>query len=99
MRMTEDVFCELLDLVSPHIEKKDTVMRESISSFERLSATLRFLATGMNYEQLKFPTAISAQALGRIVPETCRAILTVLKDYLKVGTYPNLCIDDGGMPA
>ena len=54
-------------------------------SHERLSVTLRFLATGRSYEDLKFSAAISPQALGVIIPETCAAIYEVLKkDYLKV---------------
>ncbi|KAJ8728800.1 hypothetical protein PYW07_006496 [Mythimna separata] len=59
-------------------------MRQAISPHERLCATLRFLASGMSYEELKFPTVISPQRLGVIIPETCKAILTVLKDYMKV---------------
>lgn len=89
MRMSEEVFLELLQMVDPFIRKKDTHLREAISPNERLCATLRFLATGANYEQLKFSTVISASSLGRIIPETCQAILTCLsKEYMKVGiTY------------
>jgi len=51
----------------------------------RLVATLRFLATGRSYEDLKFSYAISAQALGKIILETCCAIYEVLRQkYLKV---------------
>lgn len=84
LRMNEDSFFRLLDLVTPMIKKKDTNMRQSISCHERLAATLRFLATGMNYEELKYVTAISPQRLGVIIPETCLAILRSLKDYIKV---------------
>lgn len=60
-------------------------MRTAITPHERLTATLRFLVTGRSYEDLKFSTIISPQALGRIIPETCEAIYQVLsKDYLKV---------------
>ncbi|VEN57307.1 unnamed protein product [Callosobruchus maculatus] len=45
-------------------------MRQSISPHERLTATLRFLATGRSYEDLKFSVAISPQALRQIIPET-----------------------------
>lgn len=84
-RMPEAVFLELLKMVEPLIRKEDTRFRESISPFERLSATMRFLATGMTYEELKYPTTISAQSLGHIIPETCKAILKCLhKDYMKV---------------
>ena len=86
LRMDEETYLELLSLVTPLIEREDTVMRAAISPHERLTATLRFLATGISYEDLKFSTCISPQALGRIVPETCRAICKCLvKDSLKVG--------------
>lgn len=85
LRMDEDTYVELLEMVTPLIKKKDTIMRKSITPHERLSATLRFLATGRTYEDLKFSTIISPQALRIIIPETCRAIYSVLhKIYLKV---------------
>ncbi|XP_046671118.1 uncharacterized protein LOC124361127 [Homalodisca vitripennis] len=87
LRMDEDAYEQLLLLVTPLIEKKDTVMRKSISPHERLTATLRFLATGRSYECLKYSTLISPQALGKIIPETCEAIYKVLKIvYLQ---FPN----------
>ncbi|KAJ8728913.1 hypothetical protein PYW07_006609 [Mythimna separata] len=82
--MDEPTYFKLLQLVTPLITKQDTNMRQAISPHERLCATLRFLASGMSYEELKFPTVISPQRLGVIIPETCKAILTVLKDYMKV---------------
>ena len=45
-RVDVDLFNSLLDKLSPFIKKSDTVMRPCISPGERLSATLRFLATG-----------------------------------------------------
>lgn len=86
LRMTENEYKYLLDLVTPLIERKDTVLRESIPVDDRLAVTLRFiLATGRSFEDLKFSSIISAQSLGIIIPETCRAIYQVLKDkFLKV---------------
>jgi len=74
-------------MVSPLIQKKDTAMRQAITPHERLTATLRFLATGRSYEDLKLSTIMSRQALGKIVPETCRAIYKVLKEYYKVRVH------------
>jgi len=54
--MDEDIYLELLSVLSPLIEKEDTVLRKSISAHERLTATLRFIATGFSYEDLKFST-------------------------------------------
>ncbi|XP_018804797.1 PREDICTED: uncharacterized protein LOC108978796, partial [Bactrocera latifrons] len=63
-------------------------MREAISAENRLAITLRFLATGNSFEDLKFSTAISAQAIGKIVIETCEAITKVLKDSIKLPKTP-----------
>ncbi|XP_064077727.1 uncharacterized protein LOC135195401 [Macrobrachium nipponense] len=72
--MDDSTFRKLLDLVAPHIQRKDTCMRSAISPRDRLAATLRYLATGRSYEDLKFSVAVSPQALGRIIPETCKVI-------------------------
>lgn len=88
LRMDEDTYIELLNLVTPIIKKQDTIMRKSISPHERLSATLRFLATGRAFEDLKYSTIISPQALGNIIPDVCIAIIQVLsKDYMKVSIF------------
>lgn len=85
LRMSEENFQKLLNLVEMRITKVDTHLRQAITAEERLTATLRFLATGQSFEDLKFPTRISPQALGKIIPETCRQLYLVLKDsYLKV---------------
>ncbi|KAG5863759.1 hypothetical protein JTB14_030616 [Gonioctena quinquepunctata] len=55
-------------------------MRNAISVHERLSATLRFLATGRSYKDLEFTTFMSKQSLSEIIPETCVAIYKVLKN-------------------
>lgn len=85
LRMSEESYNELLSLVTPLIQKQDTVMREAISPHERLTATIRYLAEGKNQTSLQYPTLISRQTLGRIIPETCRAIYGALKnEYMKV---------------
>ncbi|KAG8176622.1 hypothetical protein JTE90_028604 [Oedothorax gibbosus] len=81
LRLDEEAYFQLLRLVTPMI-KKYTVMRQCITPHERLAATLRFLATGMNFEELKFVTAISPQRLGVIIPETCLALLKSLRAYM-----------------
>jgi len=85
LRMDSKDFQFLLELIGPNIRKQDTVMRAAISAEERLIATLRFLATGRSYEDLKFSTCISAPSLSFIIPETCKAIFEALQmDYMKV---------------
>ncbi|XP_046686715.1 uncharacterized protein LOC124372373 [Homalodisca vitripennis] len=80
LRMNEETYLDLLSRVSPLIKKKDTVMRTAITPHERLTATLRYLATGRPLEDLKYSTIVSPQALGNIIEETCKVILKVLKN-------------------
>jgi len=74
-------------MVSPLIQGKKHKMRQAVTPHDRLTATLRFLATGRSYEDLKFSTTMSPQALGKFIPETCRAIYKVLKEYYKVRVW------------
>ena len=46
LRMDIESFEELLQAVSPLIQRQDTHMRQAITPGERLALTLRFLATG-----------------------------------------------------
>ena len=82
LRMDAPSFDELLGLVESSIRKQDTIMRPSIPASERLSITLRFLASGNSYEDLKFLSARSHQAIGKLVNETCEAIIDCLKRQL-----------------
>lgn len=85
LRMDSSSFYTLLDKIKFKIKKQDTIMRKSISPEERLTATLRFLATGRSYEDLKYSTGISPAAMSTIVPETCKALYEVLKmEFMKV---------------
>lgn len=87
LRMDFDSFEELLAMVAPFIEKKNTLMRNAVSARERLIATLRFLASGQTYEDLKFSCIISPQLMSTMIPETCWAIYNCLKHYIKVSLY------------
>lgn len=59
-------------------------MGEPISPYDRLAVTLRFLASGNSFEDLKFLTAIAPQTIVKFVIETCEAINEVLKNYIEV---------------
>ena len=61
LMMSVERFNMLLDGVNPFITKKDTILQNAVSPEERLTATLRFLATGRSFEDLKFSTIISQQ--------------------------------------
>ncbi|XP_068232725.1 uncharacterized protein [Palaemon carinicauda] len=79
-------FDELLSLVEPLIRKEDTGMHPSISPSERLSITLRYLVSGNSFEDLIFMTARSPQAIGKLVIDTCEAIILCLKRQQPIKT-------------
>ena len=52
MMMNESTYF-IINGFSTDSEKKNTKMRQAVTPHERLTATLRFLATGKSYEDLK----------------------------------------------
>lgn len=84
LRVGAEQFEHLLSLVTPYIQKQDTVLRQSVSAKQRLVVTLRFLATGNSYQDLRYSTLISQPLLSQIIPETCRAVYKCLRHYIKV---------------
>ncbi|XP_063602199.1 uncharacterized protein LOC134778223 [Penaeus indicus] len=82
-RLTPIDFEELLLMVGGQITKEDTKFRETIPASLRLAITLRFLASGDSYTSLMYTFRISKQAISRIVPEVCEAIISALKQYVK----------------
>lgn len=89
VRMTAEQFDHILELVTPHIQKLDTVMRKSISPLNRLALTLRYLATGESFRSLQYLFRIPQSTISTIIPEVLDAIYTVLVgDYLKTPSTP-----------
>ena len=84
LRVDVAAFEELLAMIKPKIEKQNTIMRDAVPASQRLSITLRFLATGNTFEDLKYTSAISPQSISNIVMETCTSLISSLKDYIQV---------------
>ena len=76
-RMSPHLFENLLRLVAPMILKSDQ-KREPISPAERLSVTLRYLATGDSHQTIAFSYRLGHSTVNKIIPETCQAIWTAL---------------------
>lgn len=74
-RMDADVFQEILERITPRIQKQDTNMRTTITPGERLSLTLKYLTTGGTYRNQEYQFRVAANTISLIVPETCRAII------------------------
>lgn len=93
MRMSPNQFDWLLQKVSPIISKKDTCMRKAIPAITRLIITLRYLITGDSYRSLMYFFRVPHNTISNIIPETCRAIYSVLREeYLKVRTFSHICM-------
>ncbi|CAB3251505.1 unnamed protein product [Arctia plantaginis] len=92
-RMSEDLFEKLLNLASPYITKQDTHMRQAISPREKLAVTLRYIATGRSFRCLKTSCIISEAVISKAVISTCRAMMYVLRDYIKMPTNTEDWID------
>ncbi|XP_059355134.1 uncharacterized protein si:dkey-121j17.6 [Carassius carassius] len=83
LRMTTEEFEFLLRMVGPLITKQHTKMRRAIPPRDRLSVTLRFLATGETFSSLSSHHGIGASTISQIVMETCGALYQLMKkDYL-----------------
>ena len=77
-------FDSLLRLVGPLIVKQSAKLREAISAEERLSVTLRYLASTDSQISLLFSYRIGRLTLSSILKETCDAIYEALApDYLR----------------
>ncbi|XP_071040057.1 uncharacterized protein [Parasteatoda tepidariorum] len=77
-RMHPKIFDVLLSIAGPSIAKSDTNYRESISASERLSITLRYLASGDSMKSMALNHRVGVSTVSKIVAETCQAIWTCL---------------------
>ncbi|XP_045106669.1 protein ALP1-like [Portunus trituberculatus] len=78
-RLDKDQYHRLLELVTPLIAKSDIKMRKAVTAGERLTLTLRYLATGESLVSLAYQFRISHNLISSIIPSVCRAIYQVLQ--------------------
>ncbi|XP_067128130.1 uncharacterized protein [Centruroides vittatus] len=86
LRLTESQFEYLLRKISPRIQKQKTKFGEPISPAERLTVTLRFLATGITFRDLSWEFRIGERTISYIVVETCATLYETLKYIFEVPT-------------
>lgn len=87
-RVSNADFEALALMIGPIVARENTNFRQAISVNDRLSVTLRFLATGDSYHSLMYLFKISKQAIYVIVPEVCAALVNCLKDYMQTPSNP-----------
>lgn len=85
MRMDRETFNCLLGRIEEQIQRQDTTMRQAITPGERLSITLRYLATGESFSSMEYLFRISRHSIGRIVIDTCKALYQSLQpEFMKL---------------
>ncbi|GFT51223.1 protein ALP1-like [Trichonephila clavipes] len=82
--MDVSTFEELVALVSPSIERKNTSMRKAIPAAERIALTLRYLATGETQSSLSYQFRIAQNTISGIIPAVCAAIYHHLGSEIRV---------------
>lgn len=86
-RMSTDQFDELVTLLTPVIQKKNTNYRRAICVGERLAITLRYLATGDAFTTVAFNFRVGITTVASIVVETSKALWDVLvEEYMPIPT-------------
>ena len=89
MRMSPDLFKELLELVEPYLKcQRPTNWREPLPAGLKLAITLRFLASGNSYTSMQYLFRVSNNTISKFVPYVCHVIMYVLKSYTKLPTTP-----------
>ena len=80
LRITPDLFQEMVEKLTPRLQKLCTFMREAFQVGLKLAATLQFLATGNSYPSLHYSFKVQASTICKFIPEVCKAIIAVYKD-------------------
>ena len=75
MRMEPAMFHELVERMTPRIEKLKTNYRSPLSPGLRLAVTLRYLATGDAYRSLMYYFRVPHNTIFGIVKEVCAALV------------------------
>ena len=85
--MSPESFDFLLSKVGPLINKQATRLRQPISTAERLSLTIRYLASGDSQQSMSFSYRMGKATVSNIIQETCQAIWDALnEEYLRPPT-------------
>lgn len=87
--LDKDLSMEIMERMCPHIEKETTFWREPLHVGPCRAVTLRYLATGIAYMSIGYAFRVAPNTISKIVPETCRAIITKYGDeVLQLPTTP-----------
>ena len=75
MRMERSMFQELVDRLTPRLEKQDTWYRLAMETGLKLAVTLRHLATGETYRSMQYGWRVAHNTISILINEVCEAII------------------------
>jgi len=75
MRISSELFQELLERVGPKLDKKDTFMRKALHPGHRLAIALRYMASGDSYQSLSYSSRVAHNTISKVTGEACEAII------------------------
>ena len=76
------LFDELLDRLSPRLEKEQTFLRTPLTPGLKLALTLRHFASGHTYSSMTFSWRVPHNTISVVVREVCQAIIDEFLDEL-----------------
>ena len=77
LRVTPQMFDEILERVTPLIQKETTRFRKPLEPGLKLALTLWHLATGEKYRAMRFSWSVPHNTICKVVREVCKALCTV----------------------
>ena len=80
VRLPSHMFDDLLNRISPVIQRRDTHVRSALNAGMKQAMTLRHLATGDRYHHLQYDFRCDCSTVVWSVQEVCQAIIQELKD-------------------
>ena len=87
LRVDEATFHDLLARVEVRITRQTTNARLPISPGMKLAFTLRFLATGNYYRDMRFSFRVAHNTMSKLILEVCQALVDVMEDeFIKIPT-------------
>ena len=90
MRLSPDLYDEVFERVKGRITKQFTWFRKPVDPGLKLAVTLRHLASGSSYSDMKFSWRLPHNSISLIVREVCQAIIDeYLNEVMICPTTPN----------
>ena len=74
-RLSPEMFDEVLERLTPRLQRQDTKFRKAIPPGLKLAVFLRYLATGASYAELGYNFRVGKETVQKFVPDVATAIV------------------------